>query len=606
MSDKKPTFSRKPWQRLLPVVMEERFSVILAIASNILMAFLDAFIPYLESLVVDRFITRGTLTGLPAFAATYIGAALLQILLLRIFIRACFRVEMRTAERLKNRCFENLQRLSLDYYATNSAGNLLSRIMSDTDRIAGQMGWSLPDIIWGFAYLISVYFAMFRLSRRLAWIMLLIAPLAVLLTVFFQRRMIVLNRAVRAAHSKVTSGYNEGIMGAKTAKALAIEHRLVHEFEDVTGESAAAGIRHARMRALYVPLMVLCGMLGASATLGLGGSEVLSGSLSLGVLSAFMTYALGLFETFRQQANRISAMISLQANVERVTDLIYEKPTVVDTPEVEARYGDVFHPRMENWEPMRGEVDFEDVSFTYPDGGEEVLSHFSLHVPAGSTVAIVGETGAGKSTLVNLVCRFYEPTGGRVLIDGKDVRERSQLWLHSHTGYVLQSPHLFSGSVMENIRYGRPDATDEEVMEAAKTVHADRIVDKLPKGYQTDVGECGDRLSTGEKQILSFARALLSRPAIFVLDEATSSVDTVTEGWIQQATETLMKDTTSFVIAHRLSTIRHADLILVIDKGRIVEQGTHESLLAARGAYYELYRTQFMKQEKQAASGTEK
>ena len=246
---------------------------------------------------------------------------------------------------------------------------------------------------------------------------------------------------------------------------------------------------------------------------------------------------------------------------------------------------------------MRGEIDFDDVSFTYPDGGEEVLTHFSLHVPAGSTVAIVGETGAGKSTLVNLVCRFFEPTGGRVLIDGRDARERSQLWLHSHVGYVLQSPHLFSGTIRENIRYGRPEATDEEVYEAARAVSADRVAAKLEQGYDTDVGECGDKLSTGEKQLISFARAVIARPKIFVLDEATSSVDTETEMLIQKATHTLMQGTTSFVIAHRLSTIRQADVILVIDHGKIVEQGTHERLLKAGGAYAALYHTQLSRQE---------
>ena len=271
-------------------------------------------------------------------------------------------------------------------------------------------------------------------------------------------------------------------------------------------------------------------------------------------------------------------------------------PTVRDTPEVEARYGDCFHPRRENWEEMRGEIDFDDVSFHYEEGGEEVLSHFNLHVPQGATVAIVGETGAGKSTLVNLVCRFFEPTGGRVLIDGRDARERSQLWLHSHIGYVLQEPHLFSGTIRENIRYGRPEATDEEVERAARAVSADRVAARLPHGYDTDVGECGDRLSTGEKQIISFARAILAQPKIFVLDEATSSVDTETERMIQQATRALMQGTTSFVIAHRLSTIRQADVILVIDHGKIAEQGTHEELLGRRGAYYELYTTQLSAQ----------
>lgn len=273
--------------------------------------------------------------------------------------------------------------------------------------------------------------------------------------------------------------------------------------------------------------------------------------------------------------------------------LLNEEPQISDTPEIEENYGDVFHPRKENWPEIRGDITFEDVSFRYPDGTEDVLIHFDLHIPAGTNVAIVGETGAGKSTLVNLACRFFEPTGGRILIDGVDYRERSQLWLHSSLGYVLQTPHLFSGTVMENIRYGRLDATDEEVYAAAKAVSADTVVEKLETGYDTQVGEGGDRLSTGEKQLISFARAVLADPRIFVLDEATSSIDTETEQLIQKATATLLEGRTSFLIAHRLSTIRQADLILVVKEGRIVEQGSHRELLAQKGYYHDLYARQF-------------
>ena len=239
------------------------------------------------------------------------------------------------------------------------------------------------------------------------------------------------------------------------------------------------------------------------------------------------------------------------------------------------------------------DITFEDVTFHYPDGNENILEHFNLHVPAGTTVAIVGETGAGKSTLVNLACRFFEPTQGRILIDGVDYRERSQSWLHSALGYVLQSPHLFTGTIMENIRYGKLEATDEEVIEAAKIVSADQVAKRLEKGWQTDVGEGGDSMSTGEKQLISFARAVLADPAIFVLDEATSSIDTETEQLIQNAISYLLKDRTSFIIAHRLSTIRQADVILVVNAGKIIEQGTHDELMAMKGYYHDLYTQQF-------------
>ena len=595
---KKASFSLAPWKQLLPIVLRYRRPLVVIIVTNMLLAIIDLLYPLLQSRAVDRFIVAGTLQGFGGYLGQYVALMTVEIVLLVAYFKSCMKVEMCAGRDLKEACFVNLQKLSLDYYNVTSAGHSLSRVMSDTAKIAEATAWTFPNILWALAYIPGVYTVLLMLDARLALTMIVLAPLVAGFTVYFQRRLIALNREVRAQHSRITSGYNEGIMGAKTSKTLALEDRLCREFEEVTAKSARAGIAHGRMRAIYVPLIVLCGTLAASATLGLGGNLVLGGRLSLGVLSAFMTYALSLFQLFRQTATFISGMVSLQANVERVADLISRQPTVVDRPEVLEKYGDCFAPKKGNWEPMRGEVDFDDVSFHYTEGGEEVLSHVSVHVPAGGTVALVGETGAGKSTMVNLVCRFFEPTGGRVLIDGRDVQERSQLWLHSHIGYVLQEPHLFSGTIRENIRYGRPEATDAEVEEAARAVNADKIAAKLPKGYDTDVGECGDKLSTGEKQLISFARAIIARPAIFVLDEATSSVDTATEQLIQQATKTLMEHTTSFVIAHRLSTIRQADMILVVEHGEIVERGTHEELLARGGAYYELYTTQLSKQEK--------
>ena len=281
------------------------------------------------------------------------------------------------------------------------------------------------------------------------------------------------------------------------------------------------------------------------------------------------------------------------ANIERVTEMLETKPTITDTPEVLEKYGDTFSPKRENWEEIKGDIEFRNVWFKYPDGEDYILTDFNLKIKAGTTVAIVGETGAGKSTLVNLACRFFEPTQGEILIDGVDYRERSQLWLHSSLGYVLQNPHLFSGTIRENILYGRLDATDAEVEEAAKIVSAHDLILSMEKGYDSDVGEGGDRLSTGEKQLISFARAVLADPRIFVLDEATSSIDTKTEQMIQDAIAHLLKNRTSFLIAHRLSTIRKADVILVVRDGKIIERGTHRELLAQQGYYATLYRNQY-------------
>lgn len=319
----------------------------------------------------------------------------------------------------------------------------------------------------------------------------------------------------------------------------------------------------------------------------------MEGVMEIGTLSVFMTYALGMMEPVQWIVRSISDLITVQVNVERFSTLMETRSDVRDTKEVEEKYGDSFEPKKENWEPLYGDITFDDVSFKYPDGEEYVLEHFNLHVPQGTNVAIVGETGAGKSTLVNLVCRFFEPTSGRLLIDGTDARERSQLWLHSNIGYVLQTPHLFSGTVLENLRYGNPDATMEQIEAAVKSVSADEVIARMEKGYDSDVGEGGDLLSTGEKQLISFARAVLADPRIFVLDEATSSIDTVTEKKIQEAIRHLMKGRTSFVIAHRLSTIRQADLILVIRDGKIVERGTHSELIGRQGEYYRLYTRQY-------------
>ena len=434
---------------------------------------------------------------------------------------------------------------------------------------------------------------MLLLNWKLALVVMLIVPAMAVLTGYFQNRILHWNRKVRKLHSRITGAFNEGIAGAKTAKTLVIEDQMTENFRSLTASMHDSGVRAARLNAVYIPLVLLFSTLAVSVVLLRGGYLVTRQVLELATLSTFLTYAVGIFEPIQMTASNIAEFISLQASIERVTDLMDKEPQVCDRPEVIEKYGDAFHPKKENWEPLRGDIEFRDVTFRYPDGGEDVLQHLSLKIPAGTTVALVGETGAGKSTLVNLVCRFFEPTEGTILIDGRDYRERSQLWLHSNIGYVLQSPHLFSGTVRENIRYGRLDATDAEVEAAAQAVSADTVAAKLEKGWDSEVGEGGDKLSTGEKQLISFARAVLADPRIFVLDEATSSIDTQTEQLIQQAIDRLLKDRTSFLIAHRLSTIRKADLILVVRDGRIVEQGTHESLLKAHGYYHDLYSRQF-------------
>lgn len=349
---------------------------------------------------------------------------------------------------------------------------------------------------------------------------------------------------------------------------------------------------------------ILSAMIGFASSIALaiviwkGGELSLIGNdaigyMDVGTLSLFMSYALGIIEPIRWIVDMISDLVREQVNIERLTKLLETKSDVTDTPEVIEKYGDTFSPKKENWEELHGDIEFRDVSFKYPDGDEYILEHFNLKIPQGSNIAIVGETGAGKSTLVNLVCRFYEPTSGQVLIDGRDARERSQLWLHSNIGYVLQTPHLFSGTILENLRYGKPDATIEEINEALRRVSADGVVAKAENGLDTNVGEGGDLLSTGEKQLISFARAIVADPKILILDEATASIDTLTEQNIQKAISEVIRGRTSIMIAHRLSTVRNADVILVVSDGKIVEQGNHTSLMKQKGHYYNLYTRQY-------------
>ena len=587
------SFEWSSWKKLFPFLKPYRKLILAVLALNLVCACIDIALPLFQRYAIDEFIETGDAAGLPWFAAVYAGVIVLQTLAVILFTRRSMRIEMSLGRDMKRACFVHLQTLSLSYYNVTPVGYLLSRIMSDTNRIAGMIAWNMVDILWAIFYVLGVFIAMFFLNPGLAATVILIVPVISLLTGWFQERILRWNRRVRKMNSRITSAYNEGIMGARTSKTLVIEEQNCREFESVTQDMRVSSVKAARLSAVYIPLVMFFSSLTTAIVLARGGSMVLSGTLLIGTLSAFTSYAVGIFEPIQQIARNIADILSLQANIERVMGLLDEKPLITDTPEVIERYGTAFEARRENWEPIRGEIEFRDVSFRYPDGNEDVLSHFNLKIPAGSTIAIVGETGAGKSTLVNLACRFFEPTAGQVLIDGKDYRERSQLWLHSSIGYVLQSPHLFSGTVMENIRYGRLDATDEEVIAAAKAVSADQVAAKLENGYESNVGEGGDRLSTGEKQLISFARAVLANPRIFVLDEATSSIDTQTEQLIQKATELLLRGRTSFLIAHRLSTIRRADLILVVRDGTIVESGTHEELLRKKGYYRDLYLQQF-------------
>ena len=586
-------FRLKVWAKMLSFFNPYKKYFAITLGLNIFLAGVDVLTPLFQSYAIDHFIVPDTLDGIYTFAFVYISMIVMQTISVYWSVHAATTIEMCVGKDLKWAQFEHLQTLSFSYYNTTPVGYIHARVMSDTLKIAGVAAWGLVDMFWAFLYVVSVFVVMFVLNARLAAILLVIVPCIAVITVVFQNKILHWNRRVRRINSQITSAYNEGITGVKTSKTMGIEGENEEAFFERTSDMYRSAGKAAKLNAVYIPTILLFGSAAAAFVLYRGGYMVQQDLIKLGTLSVFISYAVVIFEPIQQLARLLADLISCQANIERVMDLLEQTPDVTDRPDIIEKYGDNFHPKKENWEKIQGDIVFEDVSFMYPDGKEYVLEHFNLHIPAGMNVAIVGETGAGKSTLVNLVGRFFEPTKGRILIDGVDYRERSQLWLHSQIGYVLQNPHLFSGTVRENIRYGRLDASDEEVEAAARSVSADEVVMKLKDGYDSDVGESGGRLSVGEKQLISFARAILAEPAIFVLDEATSSIDTVSEQLIQEATDKLLRGHTSFVIAHRLSTIRKADLILVVKDGKIIEQGTHKELLSEKGYYHDLYNKQF-------------
>ena len=433
---------------------------------------------------------------------------------------------------------------------------------------------------------------MFSLDAILTLCVLALVPVIVPVMIYFHKIQTKYNRKVRETNSLITGGFNEGITGVETTKTLVVEDKLDESFFKNTKEMKRQSVKLGHHRSTFMAITSFIVSAAVAIVLWYGGVITVKGVMVIGTLSVFMTYAQGIVESVQFVAEALSDLVTIKVNIERYSALMETQTDVTDSPEVVEKYGDSFNEKRENWEPLSGEVEFKDVTFRYPDGDENVLEHFNLKVGRGTTVAIVGETGAGKSTLVNLVCRFFDPTEGAVLIDGRDARERSVQWLHSNIGYVLQVPHLFSGTVRENLLYGKPDATQEEMEEAVKSVNAERVIERLG-GYDAQIGEGGNTLSTGEKQLLSFARAILADPAIFILDEATSSVDTITENLIQQAIDKLMQGRTNFVIAHRLSTIRNADIILVVHDGKIIERGTHDELIKQRGTYFDLYLKQF-------------
>lgn len=592
------------WRKLLSYAGPYHSNLIKVCVFMAVVSGADVAMPLMMSHFIDNNIMKGTWVGAPPWIAVYIGLVVLEFLCVYMFIKNACMVENGVTCELRRKGFERLQELSFSYYDKTPVGYIMSRLTSDASRVSDTLAWSMVDLFWSLSFVIFSGVTMVVYNWRLGLLVVATTPIIAVVSAVLRKFILKAFREVRRINSRITGAYNEGISGAKTTKTLVLEEFNNRQFFELSGSMREHSIRATMLSSLLMPLVMTIGSCGTAMVLWRGGIMTIGNAITFGQFSFFLWLGNMFFDPINNIARIFAELQSAQAACERVITLMDTKPEITDTPEVIRQYGDNFEGRAENWPAIEGRVTFENVTFKYGEG-QAVLKDFDLEVRPGEHIALVGHTGSGKSTIVNLLCRFYEPTGGRILIDGVNYKERSQLWLHSNLGYVLQSPHLFSGSIRENIRYGRLNATDEEVEQVARMINAHDFIMRMPDGYDTDVGEGGGKLSTGEKQLISFARAILADPALFVLDEATSSIDTETEQAIQFAVDRALQGRTSFIIAHRLSTIRNADRILVIDGGVVVEQGTHEQLMRRRGHYYELYTTQFKQEAENRVLGYE-
>ncbi len=545
-----------------------------------LVSFLDAFFTYLNKLIIDEGILAADRDRLVGLIVVYAAMIFLQAAAVFTFIYLCGILGQRVMYDLRKKVFNHLQNLSFSYFDRTPVGWIMSRVGSDTERMADLITWNMLDIVWSVTNIVMALVFMATIHWQLTLVVLLLIPVLVVVAVWFKQKILVEYRKARKLNSKITGTYNENITGVRVVKALNREAANLKEFDGLTSDMYRAGYRAAWLSALFLPVVQFLSAVAVGAVVWFGGLETQVGGITIGGIQAFIAYITFMMWPVQEMARVYAEMQQAVASAERFFSLLDSKPEVVNRPgAVEA-------------DTMRGTIEFDNVTFYYQPE-KPVLTNFNLTVKAGETIALVGPTGGGKSTIVNLLSRFYEPKAGVIRINGRDYTEYTLHAIHARLGVVLQTPHLFSGTIRENIRYGRLDATDAEVEEAARLAGAHEFITALEHGYDEPVGEGGVLLSVGQKQLISLARAILAQPDIFIMDEATSSVDTLTEALIQQGMENVMKNSTSFVIAHRLSTIRRADRILVIENGGISEMGNHAELIRQKGHYYNLYTTQF-------------
>jgi len=545
--------------------------------------------PLITRAVIDTVAAGANSSALWQYGVLYVLTTIVITVSIGGFIRIGGKLNTRISHDIRKDGFANLQALSFSYFNHRPVGWLMARMTSDCDRLSNILVWGFLDAVWGSTMMIGIIIAMFWLHPLLATIVLCVLPVLAVVSIYFQRRLLISARAATVVNSRITASYNEAISGVLTSKVFVREEANLNEFSGLTKRLASAKVRNVTYASIYLPIVVTLASLAIGLTLVFGGIEVLGGAISIGTLVAFMGFANNIFEPVEEISERFAEMQMAQASAERILGLINEKPVIQDAADLKV-------PTTDTTPITR--IQMVDVCFAYGKD-QPILQNINLDASYGQTIAIVGPTGGGKSTLVNVLARFYEPTQGSVLINGQDYRHYSQHWLQSRLGVVLQDNHIFSGSIMSNIRYGQLEATDAEIIEASKLAGAHEFIMSFENAYDTHTGEGGTRLSAGQKQLVSLARAIVANPQILIMDEATSSIDTETEQQIQKGMAALLRGRMGFIIAHRLSTIRQADHILFIDGGKIVEQGTHSELMNKGGRYRGLYELQQLQENTQ-------
>ncbi len=576
-------FSGKVFARILKLTLPYKKMVIGFLIAILLCSFLDAYFTFLSKRIIDEGITARNSEVLVSILIQYGLLIVIQACLVFSFIYMSAMLGERIRYDLRKKMFNHLQQLSLAYFSRTPVGWVMARVTSDSERVADLVTWGIIDSTWAVMNITTSMVFMTIINWRLALIVLFAVPILITVAIQFRKRILGEFRNVRKYNSQITGSYNENITGVRVVKALGREKENMREFSVLTDHMYRSGYRAAWLSALFLPTVQLIASLALGSIVLFGGLQAQTGAMTVGGISAFVTYVTFMMWPVQDLARIFAEIQHAIASAERIFSLVDSVPGVVDRPDAI------------DTGTIQGDIEFDHVHFAYDDG-KPVLTDFTFTARQGETIALVGPTGGGKTTIVNLLCRFYEPTQGVIRFNGRDY---TQLFLHtiqSRVGIVLQTPHLFSGTIRENLRYGRLIASNQEIEEAAKLAGAHEFISKLPKGYDEPVGEGGNLLSVGQKQLISLARAILAKPEIFIMDEATSSVDTLTEALIQKGMETLMESRTSFIIAHRLSTIKRADRILVIENGQIAESGTHHELLRQQGKYYQLYTRQFRNQ----------